>query len=104
MLEYHWPGNIRELENLMARSVLLTTSNIITDLIFPSFQRTGTGILPAAETRTMEENERAYILSILVKCNGKLQGAGGAAEMMNMNVSTLRSRMKKLGIAKSKYF
>lgn len=103
MLNYPWPGNIRELENLMARSVLLTTNGIITDLHFPSFQKNSSGILPATETQTIEENERAYIVSILIKCNGKLQGAGGAAEMMDMNVSTLRSRMKKLGIEKTKY-
>lgn len=104
MLNYSWPGNIRELENTIARSVLLTTGGIITDLHLTSFQKNSIGIFPSAKTQTSEENEREYILSILAKCKGKLQGAGGAAEMMDMNVSTLRSRIKKLGIETKKYF
>jgi transcriptional regulator with GAF, ATPase, and Fis domain len=104
MLNYSWPGNIRELENTIARSVLLTTGNVITDLHLPSFQKHNTGVFPSANIQTSEENEREYILSILVKCKGKLQGAGGAAEMMDINVSTLRSRIKKLGIDTKKFF
>jgi transcriptional regulator with GAF, ATPase, and Fis domain len=101
MLNYSWPGNIRELENIMARSVLLTDGHIVTDIHLPSSQKNA-GILPSATTKTIEENERDYILSVIKKCNGKLEGIDGAAKMMNINVSTLRSRMKKLGIEKKK--
>jgi len=103
LLNYSWPGNIRELENIMARSVLLATDGIVTDLHLPSFQKNSASILPSASTKTIEENERDYILSIINKCNGKLEGPDGAAKMMNLNVSTLRSRMKKLGIEKKRY-
>jgi two-component system response regulator HydG len=103
MLNYSWPGNIRELENIMARSVLLSTDGAVTDLRLPSFKQNSAGILPAATTKTIEENEREYILNILNKCKGRLDGPNGAAKMMNINVSTLRSRMKKLGIEKKKY-
>jgi transcriptional regulator with GAF, ATPase, and Fis domain len=98
LLNYSWPGNIRELENIMARSVLLTEGDTVTDLHLPSPQKS----LPSATTKTIAENERDYIISIIEKCNGKLEGSDGAAKMMNLNVSTLRSRMKKLGIERKR--
>ena len=55
-------------------------------------------------TKTIEENERDHIIAILKKCNGKISGEGGAAELLNINVSTLNSRIKKLGIRKEHYF
>ncbi|AYL96933.1 sigma-54-dependent transcriptional regulator [Mucilaginibacter celer] len=103
MLNYSWPGNIRELENIIARSVLLAKGDTVTDLQLLSFQQKSAPVLSAAAPKTMEENEREYIISIINQCNGKLQGLNGAAKMMNINVSTLRSRMKKLGISKTKY-
>ena len=99
MLNYPWPGNIRELENIVARSVLLTEGDTVTELRLPSPQKS----LHSATTKTIEENERGYIISIIRQCNGKLEGFDGAAKMMNINVSTLRSRMKKLGIEKKNY-
>jgi len=100
ILNYSWPGNIRELENVMARSVLLTTGTVVTDLYLPSLQKKSSSIVTTSTNKTIDENEREYIISIINKCNGKLQGIDGAAKMMNINVSTLRSRMKKLGIEK----
>jgi DNA-binding NtrC family response regulator len=103
MLNYSWPGNVRELENIMARSVLLTAGDVVIDLYLPSVQKNSTISLSSPTTKTIEENERDYIISIINKCNGRLNGPAGAAKMMNINVSTLRSRMKKLGIEKKKY-
>jgi len=103
LLNYTWPGNIRELENIMARSVLLSADGVVTDLQLPSLHKNNPGTLPPGTNKTIEENERDYIISILNKCNGKLEGSDGAAKMMNINVSTLRSRMKKLGIERKKY-
>jgi len=102
MHRYSWPGNIRELENIIARSVLLATGDVITDLHFSSFEKNSFNNASSSSTKTIEENERDYILNIINKCDGKLQGLDGAAKMMNINVSTLRSRMKKLGIEKKK--
>jgi transcriptional regulator with GAF, ATPase, and Fis domain len=53
--------------------------------------------------KTIHENERDYIMSVLKKCNGKIWGAGGAAELLNVPPSTLKSKMKKLGIPKDNY-
>ncbi len=54
----------------------------------------------AGQLRTIHENERDYILKVLKSCNGKIWGAGAAAEVLNLPPSTLKSRMKKLGITR----
>jgi two-component system response regulator HydG len=100
LLEYPWPGNVRELENLMARSVLLAKGPVIDSLPLQKEQRK---TIPANSdniVKTMEENERDHILEVLKKCNWKLHGPGGAATMLDINESTLRSRMQKLGLKK----
>jgi len=99
MLNYTWPGNIRELENLMARSVLLSNGPIINSLQLPS-QSQITTTSAGKQIKTMSENERDHILTALEICNWRIYGPGGAAEMLNINGSTLHSRMKKLGIVK----
>ncbi|MFT3824859.1 MAG: sigma 54-interacting transcriptional regulator [Chitinophagaceae bacterium] len=101
MMAYHWPGNIRELEHLMERSVLLAKGNIIEDILLTMVP----GNVAATESdesrmKTIHENERDYILSVLKKCNGRIWGPGAAAEILNIHPSTLKSKMKKLGIRK----
>jgi two-component system, NtrC family, response regulator HydG len=103
---YHWPGNIRELEHLIERSVLLSEGTTIT--VLPDFRIHNaiakTEASGTAAIKTMEEMERDHILQVLEKCNGKVFGKGGAAELLGMNVSTLNSRIKKLGIEKEAKF
>jgi DNA-binding NtrC family response regulator len=99
---YSWPGNVRELENMMERSVLLASGSLITSLVLPRDKGRGLSEVDENRIKTMEENERDHILSILKKCNWKVYGEGGAAELLNINVSTLNSRMKKLGIDKKR--
>ncbi|MEP6628533.1 MAG: sigma-54 dependent transcriptional regulator [Ginsengibacter sp.] len=101
MLEYNWPGNVRELENLMERAVLLATKNIIDSLTLPNNKKNGATPIEDKKPKTMEENERDHVITVLTKCDWKIYGPGGAAEMLNINASTLSSRMKKLGIQKS---
>jgi len=100
ILDYNFPGNIRELENLMARSVLLATGNIVKSLLLPKNKQRANTVFDRDGVKTMEENERDHILSILEKCDWKVYGQGGAAELLDINVSTLNSRMRKLGIEK----
>ncbi|WP_374949644.1 sigma 54-interacting transcriptional regulator [Mucilaginibacter sp.] len=98
---YDWPGNIRELEHLIERGVLLCKGSIIEDINFPEFGKKSGEDVSEVRTKTMEENERDHILSVLKKCHGKIWGPGAAAEILNMPPSTLKSRMNKLGIKKS---
>jgi DNA-binding NtrC family response regulator len=100
MLDYSWPGNVRELENLMERGVLLATGPIINTLQLPVHpkKRDPAGI--EDRLKTMTENERDHILAALEQCDWKIYGKGGTAELLDINASTLQSRMKKLGIEK----
>jgi DNA-binding NtrC family response regulator len=97
LLNYQWPGNVRELENLITRAILLCQGDVIKDVPIPTTQPVrGTENEP--KVKTMVENEREHILAALRQCNWKLYGPGGAAELLEINASTLKSRMKKLGI------
>ena len=101
---YSWPGNIRELENIIARSVLLTSGNIIDMVELPVCQDRNPDMNRTGNVKTISENERDYIVAILKRCGGKVNGIGGAAELMNIPPSTLKSRMKKLGIERKNEF
>jgi len=97
---YTWPGNIRELENVIERSVLVTKGREILDIDLPVVDRK-TAIPEAIELdRTIEENEREHILRVLRKCNGRIRGPGGAAGILGVPPTTLASKIKKLGIKK----
>jgi formate hydrogenlyase transcriptional activator len=91
---WHWPGNIRELENFIERSVILTHG---TALQAPIAELGNNGRnAPVAGTR--EANERDEIVRILKVTNGRVAGPDGAAARMDIKRTTLISRMKKLGI------
>jgi len=104
MISYDWPGNVRELENLMARSVLLATGNTICSLQLSPHHHSGMQQQQHGSMKTITENERDHILAVLERCDWKIYGQGGAAEILEINSSTLSSRMKKLGIEKKSLF
>jgi transcriptional regulator with GAF, ATPase, and Fis domain len=99
LMQYNWPGNIRELENTIQRNVVLAHGAVIETLEIPVSKR-GAHSTPGSNNgfKTMIENERDHILAVLESCNWKISGKGGAAEILDINVNTLNSRMKKLGI------
>ncbi len=100
LLAYHWPGNIRELENVLERAVILSSTPIL---------EIGAELLPAAppssksattQSATLEETEKNHILDVLKSTDWVIDGARGAAKILGLNPNTLRSRMKKLGITR----
>jgi two-component system, NtrC family, response regulator HydG len=109
LINYNWPGNIRELEHLIERNVLLARGNSIASFDIPLVQGT-VQVTPAGETmvvsgplRSMEDMEREHITAALQQCGGKVFGPGGAAELLKMPPTSLYSKMKKLGIQQEYY-
>ena len=102
---YTWPGNVREMEHLIERSILLTTGDTLQEVHIPRAGTTADKQNPAQlGNRSLEEVERSYIIEVLQRCAGKISGAGGAAEVLQIPGNTLHSKMKKLGIGKADYF
>lgn len=101
LVDYPWPGNIRELEHLIERSVLLSKGNIIQEIHLPKTDRLKiVDTIQGGQVKTILENERDHILSVLKMCKGKISGEGGAAQMLNVPATTLNSKIKKLKIKK----
>jgi formate hydrogenlyase transcriptional activator len=97
---YLWPGNIRELENVIERAVVLSPGPVLR----VSHQDLRTRVAPGHnpdQVQTLEEVERNHILRTLKETRWTLSGPGGAAALLGLNRSTLYFRMKKLGIARS---
>jgi formate hydrogenlyase transcriptional activator len=100
MLLYDWPGNIRELEHLIERSILLSDGDILTQIQLPGSKSVTPVPVGKKEfiIKKMEVNEREYIVNMLQYCQGRVGGSQGAAELMGIPCSTLFSKMKKLGV------
>jgi transcriptional regulator with GAF, ATPase, and Fis domain len=99
MIQYSWPGNIRELEHLIERSVLLSSGDTIKQIHLPSNkQAEQTRGSEEVALKTIDENERDHILKILRFCGGKLSGDNGAAQILGVPPGTLYSKLKRLGI------
>jgi DNA-binding NtrC family response regulator/ligand-binding sensor domain-containing protein len=99
LCRYNWPGNIRELENIIERAVITSSGNklILGDWFVEMDSR-----LNKKEILSLEEVERKYIIEILEITQWKVSGERGAAKILDINPHTLVSRMKKLGIRKPK--
>jgi formate hydrogenlyase transcriptional activator len=98
LTRYSWPGNIRELQNLVERAVILSSGNVLHVPLQDLKHRSASAI--TLSSQTLEETERAHILAVLEKTKWKLSGPNGAAARLGLNRSTLQFRMKKLGIVR----
>ena len=100
LIRYRWPGNIRELENVIERAVILSPGPVLQLSLRDLKSRIMPGQNPDRH-QTREEVERNHILKTLKETRWVLSGPGGAAARLGLNRSTLYFRMKKLGIARS---
>jgi PAS domain S-box-containing protein len=97
LVGYSWPGNVRELANVIERAVINSRGPVLR--IHEDFATHEAEVL-AASVKTLEELERDYIVQVLEDLNWKIDGPNGAARVLGINPSTLRSRIAKLEIKK----
>jgi transcriptional regulator with GAF, ATPase, and Fis domain len=97
LIAYDWPGNIRELENIIERALILSRDGILEygDWMPMKKQTTTTS---AKNLSKLEDIERDHIIEVLKSTNWKVSGEKGAAKILGLNATTLEARMKKLGI------
>ena len=109
--QHYWPGNVRELQNVIERAAVVSTSQAlrlpedwrpisapVKARSLPSPQQSGPEERKPSRTSSLQEIEREHVIRILTDTHWKVEGAGGAAEILGLQPNTLRSRMKKLGI------
>ena len=110
---YSWPGNIRELENVIERAVILSSGpdlEVAGELIPAtavddvSHARSGDKSSSASTSadRSLAQTDKEHIIEVLKQTNGRIEGPRGAAAILKLNPSTLRSRIKKLGVERSR--
>jgi formate hydrogenlyase transcriptional activator len=105
IVDYNWPGNIRELEHVIERTILLSDDGVIGQFYLPLPKKNC--LMNAFDDvpvlKTIKELERDHIINILKYCNGRISGNQGAAEILGVPASTLRSKMCSLGVRKVHY-
>lgn len=97
LVNYNWPGNVRELENVIERGVIMSSKS---NFRVPELKTDQHSVDVNYAELTLVENEKRHIIWALEKTGWKISGPGGAAELLDINYGTLRSRMAKLGIKK----
>ncbi|HET8780906.1 MAG TPA: helix-turn-helix domain-containing protein, partial [Pyrinomonadaceae bacterium] len=104
---YYWPGNVRELANVVERALINSNGNVLQladklDSELPVAVNGNGSNGHHKPLSTLEDVERDHILAVLDACEWRIEGPNGAAEVLALNSSTLRSRMNKLGIKRPK--
>jgi formate hydrogenlyase transcriptional activator len=117
---YHWPGNVREVQNVVERAVVLsqgpvleltadlppspaTPAAAVTLAAVPGAEHDGPARGPEAAPATLESLERTHIVAILLRTGWVIQGPRGAAAILGIHPNTLRSRMERLGIDRRRH-
>jgi len=100
LTRYDWPGNIRELQNVLERSVILTHGNTLQIAMSDLGQTSGSSVLSPRGSKASHATERQAIIKALEDASGQVGGPDGAAARLGMKRTTLQSRMRKLNIAR----
>jgi formate hydrogenlyase transcriptional activator len=100
-MQWKWPGNIRELENFIERSVILSEGNKLTAPL--SELREEVLRQPIDSDGTLRDREREHIIDVLRQTGGALSGPGGAAARLGLKRTTLQYKMQRLGISRTDY-
>ena len=110
LVSYPWPGNIRELKNVIERAAVVTRGNTLllgdgpeTAALRQQGNNSRSIQTDTAQLQTLEDNERNLIRTTLDRTGGRIEGPTGAAALLAIHPSTLRSRMRKLGISRSRF-
>jgi formate hydrogenlyase transcriptional activator len=98
LIHWHWPGNIRELENFIERSVILTDGNVLRAPLAEFQAETS-----SSKEKSLEETEREHIVRALRETGGQISGPAGAARRLGLKRTTLQSKMERLGITRDEY-
>jgi formate hydrogenlyase transcriptional activator len=98
LVHYAWPGNIRELQNLLERAVILSSGPVLRVPVAELRASPAVAAASVSAVMTLEATERAAILRALKEAGGKVGGGDGAASKLGMKRTTLQARMRKLGI------
>ena len=115
LVSYNWPGNVRELENVIERTVILSRGSelevapdVLAEMAAVAHTQASAphplrrkSVLEVSSPQSIDQVERNHILEVLMRTNWRIEGTEGAAALLNLNPSTLRSRMKKLGVQRS---
>lgn len=101
MMNWKWPGNIRELENFIERSVILSEGNRLTPPL-GELREQDTRQISESEV-TLRDKERRHIIEVLRQTRGVLSGPSGAAARLGVKRTTLQYKMQRLGISRTDY-
>ena len=104
LARHDWPGNIRELENALRRAIILSRNGLLdlSDFVGESIQGHDAPSIMAGSVRPLADVERDHVTFVLAHTGWRIEGVSGAAKVLGLSPSTLRSRMRKLGIERQR--